>query len=447
MRVWSKRPKADSWIFILEELIDLRKLSFIGTMMGHSYPRNALVLHLEDGAYSLDFPDRAAEPRHATPIVTSSYSALMKLANLESSIEDAMQTRRAITSQINDILRSAETDGSGAAQEEASLAQKSVDAQNKLNRQTTKRRDDLQRSLAARRRAIDQGREAQKQGELDMVSSRETLQSSKALGEKLQSDIRGQRRRICDDLSHIFPIEPIPDAPPLSFSICGISLSNSVYDAATARAYGEESLSAGLGLASLLANNLQFYLGHPLPYAITAYGSQSFIRDDISHLAENRRSAAAPRQFPLFLPRGGSTTGQWRFEYGWFLLNKDVEALCASQGLRVVDIRHSLANLKFLLYVCSAGSAELPERKRGGVRGLWAGHLKSKAVAVPSKEQLVDEDEDAISTKSPVQRQPLPVPPDAGNGWVAPDPGFGLPFDEGETFTLRTKGLRENAAR
>ena len=71
------------------------------------------------------------------------------------------------------------------------------------------------------------------------------------------------------------------------------------------------------------------------------------------------------REFPLFL-RGGATA-QYRFDYAWFLLNKDIEALCQAAGLKVVDIRHTLPNLKYLLYVCSAGSDELPERKRGGV--------------------------------------------------------------------------------
>src|SRR5690606_18992731 len=81
------------------------------------------------------------------------------------------------------------------------------------------------------------------------------------------------------------------------------------------------------------------------------------------------------REFPLYVPRGGSSA-QFRFDYAWFLLNKDIEALCSSQGLRVVDIRHTLPNLKYLLYVCSAGTDEVPERKKGGVRGLWAARLK-----------------------------------------------------------------------
>ena len=43
------------------------------------------------------------------------------------------------------------------------------------------------------------------------------------------------------------------------------------------------------------------------------------------------------------------------------------------QGLRMVDQRSTLPNLKYLLYVLTAGKGELPGRKVGGVRGLRAG--------------------------------------------------------------------------
>lgn len=426
-------------------------------MLGRHFPPNSLLFHLEDGLYSLDFPTNAAAPRDATPIGTSSYNALMKLANLEHSIEDAINTQKIITQQINEILEDAVVDGSGAAQEEQALADKYVQAQIRINQQAERRRNELRESLQSRRKAIKEGREAQERGEEDIANNRGKLETSKDLVVVSDRDIRGQRRRICSELNRIFPITPIPDAPPLSFQICGIPLSNSVYDGPTARAYGEEALSAGLGLVALVTHNLQYYLSHPLPYPITPYGSQSFINDEISHLTEKN---VGRRQFPLFLPRGGSTSGQWRFEYGWFLLNKDIEALCASQGLRVVDIRHTLANLKFLLYVCSAGTEELPERKKGGVRGLWSGHLKSRASAIPPG--LQDKDTGSATSSRPgsadseahAQRGDTlrAAALNGGNGslrWrpAAEETVLGLPFDESDTtFTLRTKGLRENVA-
>ena len=42
----------------------------------------------------------------------------------------------------------------------------------------------------------------------------------------------------------------------------------------------------------------------------------------------------------------------------------------ARQGLKMLDVRHTLPNVKYLLYVLTAGSTDVPARKAGGVRGL-----------------------------------------------------------------------------
>ena len=64
---------------------------------------------------------------------------------------------------------------------------------------------------------------------------------------------------------------------------------------------------------------------------------------------------------------------QYRFEYAVFLLNKDIEYILIKHGLRVLDIRHTLPNLKYLLYVLTSGDSVIPARKAGGVRALVAG--------------------------------------------------------------------------
>ncbi|KAG7432772.1 UV radiation resistance associated protein [Fusarium oxysporum f. sp. raphani] len=404
LRIWARRPKADSWIFLLEETIDLRRLNFIGTLMDRNFPPNALIFHLEDGVYSFDFPNKISEPKQAPQVATSSYNALMKLANLESSIEDAIETQQRLMEEINRILDESPPDNSQMAREAVAMADK------------------------------------------------EKLTASEELLEQTQQQIRGQRRRICADLSDIFPITPIPNAPPLSFQICNIPLPNSIYDAATARSISEDLLSAGLGIVALLTKHLQFYLAHPLPYPLDWFGSRSYARDDISQLSDRTVSR---REFPLYLPRGGSTAGQWRFEYAWFLLNKDIEALCSSQGLRVVDIRHTLPNLKYLLYVCSAGRDQVPERKKGGVRGLWAGRMKGRMSTMSAQ---FDGDSSSVTesrrgSADSEANQNGDVLRDAiiksnghnkDEGRDSLDDGVALPFGEGDAkFTLRTKGLRE----
>lgn len=447
----------------MEEVIDLRQLNFISTLLGRRFPPNALIFHLEDGIYSLDFPNRIAEPKEPPPELSSSYNALMKLANLETSIEDAIETRNRIMQQINDILDETPPDESQAMALGAKRTEKYVATQQKTNRQAEKKRDDLRESLRRRRQAITKGREEQAKASEDIANNKVALESSITLARETEHLIHGQKRRICSELADIFPITPILNAPPLSFQICGISLPNSTYDAATAKTINEDVISAGLGLVSLLTRHLQLYLSHPLPYPLYPYGSRSHTRDDISRFSDAKSTG---RDFPLYLPRGGSTSSQWRFEYAWFLLNKNIEALCASQGLRVVDIRHTLPNLKYLLYVCSAGSDEVPGRVKGGVRGLWQGRLQSRGVLSPlgpsplasptgsgsilggegSRRTSVDSEhtnqhEDAL--REAVLKK-------AGEGVAKSNFAFGgnLPFGDDEAkFTLRTKGLRENVSR
>ncbi|PHH61453.1 hypothetical protein CDD81_361 [Ophiocordyceps australis] len=431
VRIWARSPTHSRWLFVLEQTVDLRCLNFISTLVERRFPPNALVFHLEDGMYSLDFPSTAAEPRQVPPTTTSSYNALIKLANLENAIQDALEWQHSMTARIDALLAKSPPCAAELAQEHVGLANSYVAAQGRANAAAQRRRDELSASMTARRTAMARGREAQVQAEQDMAASRIQVHARRQLLDKTQQEIHGQRRRICADLSDVFPITPVPDAPPLSFRICNLPLPNSCYDAATARLVKEDVLSAALGLVALLVRHLQFYLSYPLPYPIDAFGSRSFARDYISHLPDSSpRSRAKPgaskpsprRDFPLFLPRGGSTVGQWRFEYAWFLLNKDIEALCASQALRVVDIRHSLPNLKYLLYVGSAGAAEVPQRKRGGVKGLWA----VRAAAL-----------DACASSST-----------GADGETSHEARVKLPFADGDVrLCLRTRGLREDVAR
>lgn len=448
IRVWAKRPKSESWTYLVDEAVDLRRLNFIGSLSDRKFPNNALIFHLEDGLYSLDFPNRVSEPKQAHAVATSSYSALMKLANLQSSIDDAMETQQRIMSQINDILDEQPLDESEAANEEVLLAGKLVSAQQRANKAAERKRDDLRESLRSRRAAMEQGREHRAKTEENKAAERESLEDTQANLRETEQAIRGQRRRICSDLTNIFPITPIPDAPPLSFQICNIPLPNSVYNAATAKTLNEDVLSAALGLVTLLTRHLQFYLSRPLPYTLFPYGSRSSANDDISQLDDKQTQR---REFPLFLPRGGSTVGQWRFEYAWFLLNKDIEALCTSQGLKVVDIRHSLPNLKYLLYVCSAGTEEVPERKKGGVRGLWLGRLKGRGTLGEDGTASVDGsrrgsmDSTVMENHSEALREALGKGADGVKSAKSPDDGWTLPFDT--NLTLRTKGLRENVSK
>jgi hypothetical protein len=107
---------------------------------------------------------------------------------------------------------------------------------------------------------------------------------------------------------------------------------------------------------------LSAYLSKPLPYPLSPRGSTSTVTDLVS-------GTTGETVYPLF-SRG---VARFRFEYGVFLLNKDIELLSNHLGLRVMDLRHTLPNLKYLLYVATAGTGDLPARKAGGMRAFLRG--------------------------------------------------------------------------
>ncbi len=427
------------------------------------FPPNSIVFHLMDGIYSLELSNKYFPPKPTPPLPTSSYNALMKLATLDNSIQDALATRDSVARQIGQLLeesRAQKLGADSAEQVEKTRVAKYYVAQVQKAVDTQKIRiKELTASNCARKAAIEAGRAQQAKVADDVLNATDKLAESKELVIKTGFEIHGQRRRICEDLSRVFDIVPRPMGPPLSFQICGLALPNTTYDSAITSnsTTSEEVISAALGNVALLAHNLQYYLGVPLPYSINPYGSRSSIRDDVSKLPDSQR------EFPLYLTRRRSTA-QFRFDYGWFLMNKNIEALCISQGLKVVDIRHTLPNLKYLLYVCSAGNDDIPERKRGGFRGLQAGRIRSTLIGDGDTSSFGGSrrgsaDSDALSKQREELRKAISrdnenrdtedlVGSTLPSVHMATHVPVSLPFDDEETrLTLRTKGLRENVVR
>jgi len=429
VKVWVKRKDFSP---LIEEEVNLQSLQFIGALKNHPFPPNCILFHLVDGIYTIDIASKPPKPKAAQSLPTSSFSALMRLSNLDESIQDALATREELTSQINAILHTEPKDDAPQAEEELALASRYVAAEKKLLKSSVRRRAELKASIKSRSDAIKSGNEVQAKVLEDINNAQDKLSDCRSLLTTATADIHGQRRRICEELLNIFPIEPTTQ--PLLFTICGLPLPNSSFEDAD-----EDVVSAALGYVARLVDMLQYYLAIPLPYPIAPYGSRSIIHDLISILSDNQRT------FPLY------TKGavRFRFDYGVFLLNKNIESLAESQGLKVMDIRQTLPNLKYLLYVCSAGSSELPARKAGGIRGLLTG----RGMEIGSRRGSADSgigggQGEAVRRaleNGGVEIKGLPSIKKAGNGGPHPQPP--APFAGNHVHSLRTSGLRENVMR
>ena len=373
LRLWAKNSKMDQYTMLIDIELSLTSLQFIGKDLEnfhHPLPENCLLFHLTDGIYTsfTDMPvqDHVQHLDYAGPAKpghienTSSYDALMRLANLDDCIQDALATRAKLEGQINDLLQKNEDSlkimgKRSVAKEKSATVLRAVFTEKKQIRQFLKRRHELEQSFQLRHEAMKAASEAQ-------VASQGHFEEARRKGQEIEIGIKncaeqrnGQLRRISEDLSLIYPIEAIKNKA-LHFSIRGTYLPNSAFDDTN-----RDEIAAALGFTSHLVHLLSLYLSTPLPYPILPYGSTSTIEDPIS-------VAIAQRTFPLY-----PTNASFKFEYGVFLLNKDIEFLMSRSSLRMLDIRHTLPNLKYLLYVLTAGKGELPARRAGGVKGLIAG--------------------------------------------------------------------------
>jgi hypothetical protein len=373
LRLWAKNSKMEEYTMLIDIELSLSSLQFIGKDLEnfhHPLPENCLLFHLTDGIYTsfTDMPveghgqylDYAgpAKPGHAEN--TSSYDALMRLANLDECIQDALATRARLEGQISNLLRkNADSlkivNKRSTAKEKSGTVTRVVSMEKKQIRQLRKRKDELMHGFQLRRDAMKSASEAQAANQGRLQEARKKCQEIESRLQSSADERNGQIRRICEDLSLIYPLDPIKNKA-LHFRIRGIHLPNSAFDDTN-----RDEIAAALGFTSHLVHLLSLYLSTPLPYPIFPNGSTSTIEDPIS-------VAIAQRTFPLY-----PTNASFKFEYAVLLLNKDIEFLVSRSGLRMLDIRHTLPNLKYLLYVLTAGKGELPARRAGGVKGLLVG--------------------------------------------------------------------------
>ncbi|RKF72478.1 UV radiation resistance associated protein [Golovinomyces cichoracearum] len=352
VKVWIKRS-GDFELFIEQE-VNLKSLSYIGVLTNRQFPSNSIIFDLVDGIYAMDLVCEVQKLKSGITLPTSSYSALLRLSNLDQSIQDALNMREELATQVNGFLLDGHVAEVSQAQERVFLANRYLTSQRRILKLSIRRRNELRASIEARKNKMKVGKELQGKTIADIENAQYKLNNCRKMLTTTVGEICGQRRRICEELQLIYPIDPVAYKP-LIFTICGLKLPNSVFDDAD-----EEIISAALGYVAQVVDMLQYYLSVPLPYPISPYGSRAVIKDFISFLHDKQRT------FPLCM----KGTVRFRFEYGVFLLNKNIEWLAKSQGLKIIDIRQTLPNLKYLLYICCAASSELPDRKAGGIKGL-----------------------------------------------------------------------------
>ncbi|KAG0696266.1 hypothetical protein DFH29DRAFT_951775 [Suillus ampliporus] len=320
---------------------------------GHSAdPATSTHFHL--ARTSSEQPSRPRRSRRAGARTASSQD-LLQLATLRSCIVDHEESLADVIRQID---KSLDGDVVAILKREASERQARIEDRQSEANDILERACRLREDIASRRKKITQRRDVLVAAKSIHTEDQANLQQTvvkvaeqKRCLDTLRSRLPLMRTSLISTLSRIYPIEllspsellftiltvplPIPfnvtePAPPLSL--------------ASHKEVTEDAVATALGFAAQLVQLLAIYTGKGLTYPITCIGSRSLIRDNISAMV-------GPRMFPLF-SKGVDT---YRFEYGVFLLNKDIEMLMADRDLRALDMRHTLPNLKNLLLTLTDG--------------------------------------------------------------------------------------------
>ncbi|KAI0044373.1 hypothetical protein FA95DRAFT_1608596 [Auriscalpium vulgare] len=292
---------------------------------------------------------------HGDTAKSASWQDLVKMVNLQSAILDTQQLLSKIAHDIDNLVNGDEvarlhrdvseretriTDWAAARstlRTESELVAQDIQAR----KEELRRRRELL-ALAADMEVDDH--DANEEQVDDLVEAR-------GQGENLQNRLAPVRVTLISTLSTIFPIELL-SGPDLLYTILDVPLPIPLGATDPApplllpshKEVTEDSVATSLAYAALVVQLLATYLGKGLVYPITFCGSKSMIRDGISAMV-------GPRMFPLF-SKGVDT---YRFEYGVFLLNKDIELLMSEKNLRALDMRHTLPNLKNLLLTLTDG--------------------------------------------------------------------------------------------
>ncbi|KAI0638959.1 UV radiation resistance protein and autophagy-related subunit 14-domain-containing protein [Trametes polyzona] len=345
--------------------------------------------------------------RRRRPGKSASLQDILKLINLQACIVDTQQSLSEIVREIDKTVVHNEA---GILAREVSERQAWV---SELQKQRSKVEHDSQRlreriearrqDLRRRRELLSQAHEAHEEDLAKESRVEDTILEERVRLASLRSLLPIIRSNLISIVSFIYPIELV-SPPDLLFTILDVPLP--IPAAATDPApplslpahkeVTEDSVATALGYSAQVVQLLAAYMGHRLVYPVTCVGSRSMIKDGISAMV-------GPRNFPLF-SKGVDT---YRFEYGVFLLNKDIEMLMTERDLRALDMRHTLPNLKNLLLT-------LTDNEQHSIPGH---RVASSSVSISS-----------LQSQSPVPaKSPLPASAEPTSGTDSQSAGAGKP--------------------
>ncbi|KAG0296699.1 hypothetical protein BGZ96_008744 [Linnemannia gamsii] len=353
VRIWAGYHDSD-YFLLLEWKVELCCLRYIGKELRDlpsGLPNNMILFGFESGYYTAADEDESTDHPHThalEPVATIpggggggrrsyTYETVMRLNNLHECIADTKRSRDEIKHSIESAMNKENAPmilqkRRGEYTERLWHLQRQVGHELNVLEEAHDRAEALRREHAARRKALEDSRARGQTQEMYLEENVSNLTKNKESLFHVLKEYSSKRTELIATLFTIFPITESENDPNL-LMVCKVPLPNSVYNG-----MDEDLVSIALGFACQLVVMLAHYLNVPLRYPLTPMGSKAFVIDPVSLLV-------GPKEFPLY----GKGQDRNRFEYGVFLLNKDIEQLMNSQGLQFMDLRQTLPNVRYLM--------------------------------------------------------------------------------------------------
>lgn len=340
VKIWG--GKEDVYQLLIEWKVCLDGLKYLGQQI-HARNQNEIIFGLNDGYYGAPFEHKGYSSAQKSNFqvdqncVRNSYDvfSLLRLHRAQCAIKQTQVTVQKIGKEIEEKLRLTST-SNGLKKESECLQLKILVLQNELERQ----KKALGREVALLHKkqiALQDKGSAFSTEHLKLQLQKESLSeltkectAKRELFLKTNAQLTIRCRQLLSELSYIYPIDLNEHK---DYFVCGVKLPNSE----DFQAKDDGSIAVALGYTAHLVSMISFFLQVPLRYPIIHKGSRSTIKDNI-----NDKLTEKEREFPLY-PKGGE---KLQFDYGVYLLNKNIAQLRYQHGLGTPDLRQTLPNLK-----------------------------------------------------------------------------------------------------
>ncbi|XP_054950671.2 UV radiation resistance-associated gene protein isoform X3 [Pan paniscus] len=341
VKIWG--GKENIYQLLIEWKVCLDGLKYLGQQI-HARNQNEIIFGLNDGYYGAPFEHKGYSNAQKTILlqvdqncVRNSYDvfSLLRLHRAQCAIKQTQVTVQKIGKEIEEKLRLTSTSNELKKKSEC-LQLKILVLQNELERQ----KKALGREVALLHKqqiALQDKGSAFSAEHLKLQLQKESLNelrkectAKRELFLKTNAQLTIRCRQLLSELSYIYPIDLNEHK---DYFVCGVKLPNSE----DFQAKDDGSIAVALGYTAHLVSMISFFLQVPLRYPIIHKGSRSTIKDNI-----NDKLTEKEREFPLY-PKGGE---KLQFDYGVYLLNKNIAQLRYQHGLGTPDLRQTLPNLK-----------------------------------------------------------------------------------------------------